>query len=135
MRKYMEIDDNIALMAGVEVPQFAVEKCENNFSNAEDIAMCKRNAMAGMSLAGLFRALRNLTTPLQFDTPDANVVSSTNHNHPAPQCRLDTYFAGTICDQDAYADMDPSDETKNVCTRAAGYTLETRPLCWYKPKN
>ena len=134
MRKYMEIDDNISIMENVEVPAYAVEKCENNFSNAEDIAMCKRNAMAGMSLAGLFRALRKLDTPLRFDTPDTNIVAMTDHNHPQPQCRLDTYFAGTICDKDAYADMDPKDETKNVCTRKTGSTIEARPLCWYKPK-
>lgn len=133
LRKYMETDDNVALMAGVEVPAFAVTKCESNFSNAEDIAMCKRGAMAGMSLAGLFRALRNLSEPLRFDTPDSNVVSSTDHNHPQPQCRLDTYFAGSICDKDHYADMDPSDVNKNVCTRTESYSLEARPLCWYKP--
>ncbi|MEC7275473.1 MAG: hypothetical protein VXV96_04060 [Bdellovibrionota bacterium] len=135
MRKYMEEDDNVALMDGVEVPAFAVEKCEANFSNVEEIAMCKRNAMAGMSLAGLFRALRNLAEPLDFTTPDDNVVRSTDHNHPQPQCRLDTYFAGSICDVDAYADMDPSDETVNVCTRVDGYSIEARPLCWYKPRS
>jgi hypothetical protein len=135
MRKYMEVDDNIAMMANIEVPEFAVKKCETNFSNAEDIAMCKRSAMAGMSLAGLFRALRNLSEPLRFDTPDSNVVSSTDHSHPEPQCRLDTYFAGAICDKDHYADIDPRDVNKNVCTRTDGYTLETRPLCWYKPKS
>lgn len=132
LRKYMEVDDNVALMAGIEVPKHAVEKCENNFSNAEDIAMCKRSAMAGMSLAGLFRALRNLTAPLAFDTPDTKVVASTNHNHPEPQCRLDTYFAGAICDKDHYADIDENDVNKNVCVRANGYTAEARPLCWYK---
>lgn len=134
MRKYMEQDNNIDLMANVDVPAFAVKKCQENFTSAEEVAMCKRNAMAGMSLAGLFRALRNLSEPLDFTTPDSTVVSSTNHNHPEPQCRLDTYFAGSICDIDAYADMDPSDETKNVCTRIDGYSIEARPLCWYKPK-
>lgn len=135
LRKYMELDDNVALMANVDVPEFAVQKCEANFTGAEDIAMCKRNAMAGMSLAGLFGALRRLSTPLKFATPDPRVVSSTDHNHPEPQCRLDTYFAGAICDVDHYADMDPSDVNANVCTRTEGYTLETRPLCWYKPRS
>lgn len=133
-RKYMEVDDNIAFMQGVEVPEFAVKTCEKNFSNAEDIAMCNRSAMAGMSLAGLFRALRNLDKPLAFDTPDTNVVSRTDHSHPEPQCRLDTYFAGAICDKDHYADVDFGDEHKNLCARKDGYTLEARPLCWYKPK-
>lgn len=131
MRKYMEVDDNVALMAKVKVPEFAVKKCNANFSNAEDIAMCKRNAMAGMSLAGLFRALRNLSEPLSFETPDTNIVTRHNHNHPEPQCRLDTYFAGAICEKDHYTDMDPSDVNVAVCTRAEGFTIEARPRCWY----
>ena len=135
LRKFMELDDNVALMATVTVPEFATKKCEANFSNAEDIAMCKRSSMAGMSLAALFKALRKLPAPLAFDTPDTKVVTATNHNHPEPQCRLDTYFAGAICDKDHYADMDPSDVNKNVCTRTEGFTLETRPLCWYKATN
>ena len=132
-RKYMELDDNINFMNGTVVPEFAVEKCDKSFSNAEDLAMCKRSSMAGMSLAGLFRALRNLTVPLAFNTPDTKKVSRTNHNHPEPQCRLDTYFAGAICDKDHYADVDNRDADKNLCSRAEGFTLEARPLCWYKP--
>ncbi len=133
LRKYMEVDDNVAMMAKVDVPAFATKKCEANFSNAEDIAMCQRGAMAGLSLGNLFKALRNLTTPLKFETPDTNVVSTTNHNHPAPQCRLDTYFAGAICDKDAYDDPSRTNAATGYCTRAADYTDGVRPLCWYKP--
>ena len=133
LRKYMELDDNVALMADVDVPALAVEKCEANFANAEDVAMCKRGAMAGMSLAGLFGALSNLSEPLDFATPDDNVVSSTNHNHPAAQCRLDTYFAGAICDKYHYDDIDEDDINSAQCARVDGYDLEARPLCWYKP--
>jgi len=84
-------------------------------------------------LAGLFRALRNLSAPLAFDTPDTKKASRTNHNHPEPQCRLDTYFAGAICDKDHYADIDNDDVNKNLCARSEGFILEARPLCWYNP--
>ena len=131
-RKYMEKDDNVAMMANVKVPEFAIQECTKKFSNAEDLAMCKRGAMAGMSLAGLFKALRNLEEDLRFDQPDTNVVSKTDDNHPAPQCRLDTYFAGSLCDKNHYDDVSDRDADLNVCVRSDGYTLAARPKCWYK---
>jgi hypothetical protein len=135
LRKYMETSDNISIMSKVVIPELVVEKCEKNFSNAEDIAMCQRGAMAGQSLANLFRALRRMTIELKFTTPDTAVVSKTNHNHPAPQCRMDTYFQGALCDKDHYLDVSRTDANKNVCSRSEESIDGIRPLCWYKPAN
>jgi hypothetical protein len=132
-RKYVENDDNIEMMAAVEVPEFVTEKCMANFSEATDIAVCQRGSMAGLSLANLFRALGRTTTELKFETPDPAVVRSTDHNHPAAQCRLDTYFQGSLCDRDAYEDTNNSDVAKGFCTRSANYVDGVRPLCWFKP--
>ncbi len=132
-RKYIETEDNIHIMKGIKVPQFATQKCQRSFSNAEDVAICQRTAMGGMSLAGLFGFLSKLTKPLAFKTPDPKKVTLTNHNHPASQCRLDTYFAGAICEKNHHADIDYKDEHKNLCARDEGFTIEARPLCWYKP--
>jgi hypothetical protein len=132
MRKYMENDDNITIAGELTIPELAKSKCDANFSDANEVAVCYRGAMAGLSLGNLFRALRKLPTELKFDTPDSKVVTATNHSHPAPQCRLDTYFAGALCDRDAYADVDDSSHTKNVCNRAIGDVDGLRPLCWYK---
>ena len=133
LRKYFEKDDNVALMESVKVPEFAVKKCTEVWSSPEEIAVCKRNAMAGMSLASLFKELRRLTKPLKFETPDTNVVTRTQHPHTAPQCRLDTYFQGSLCDISAYEDVSEDDEVTGVCTRSNDYKLGVRPLCWYKP--
>lgn len=133
LRKYFEQDDNIAIVAEMKVPDFAAKKCEASFQNEADIAVCMRGAMAGMSLANLFRALRNLDRELKFDTPDTNVVSRTNDNHPAPQCRLDTYFHGALCDKSAYDDVSDRDVNEGVCARVDQYENGVRPLCWYKP--
>ena len=73
----------------------------------------------GLSLGNLFRALRRSTVELKFDTPDPNVVSQTNHNHPAPQCRLDTYFAGSICDKSYDDVVSQTNPNQGVCTREA----------------
>jgi len=135
LRKYMEKDNNIAIVKDLNVPAFVTKSCTANFQDQADIAMCQRGAMAGLSLGNLFRALRNLTTELKFDTPDTNVVSKTNHNHPAPQCRLDTYFAGAVCDKDHYSDVSQTDASVGVCTRSNGDKSGVRPLCWYKPQS
>ncbi|PJB52456.1 MAG: hypothetical protein CO099_12535 [Bdellovibrio sp. CG_4_9_14_3_um_filter_39_7] len=133
LRKYMEKDDNIAIVASLNVPDVATKACQESFTNASDIAMCQRGAMAELSLADLFKALRNSTTPLKFDTPDTKVVTATNDNHPDSQCRLDTYFNGALCDKDAYTDPSDTDAVTGYCVRADGYTSGVRPLCWYKP--
>ena len=89
--------------------------------------------MAGLSLANLFRALRRLQTPLKFETPDRTTVSRTNHNHPAPQCRLDTYFQGAICEVPYMDDVDEKDPLIGTCNRSTNHIDGNRPLCWYAP--
>lgn len=133
LRKYMENDDNEAILETMEVPSFVVEKCNANFTTSNEVAMCKRGAMAGLSLANLFKALRSLPNDLKFDTPDSAVVSTTDDNHPAPQCRLDTYFNGALCSVDAYTNVDQQDATVGTCNRVDGAKDGVRPLCWYKP--
>lgn len=135
LRKYMEVDDNVSIVSQMDIPVAAQTKCEAAFTSEGDVAMCLRGAMAGMSLANLFRALRNLTTELKFDTPDQNVVTRTNDNHPAPQCRLDTYFNGALCDVDHYTDVSQTDALVGTCNRVDSYTDGVRPLCWYKPSS
>jgi len=133
MRKYMEKDDNISIAAKMEIDPMAKATCAKQFADINDRAICERGAMAGLSLGNLFRALRRLDTPLKFETPDTGVVRRTNHSHPAPQCRLDTYFAGAVCDKDHYSDTDNTDDTMGVCSRSRNETVGLRPLCWFKP--
>jgi hypothetical protein len=134
LRKYMEQDDNVALMANNnKVTDYATRQCEAAFTNPEEIAMCQRAALAGESLANLFRALRNSSTPLSFDTPDKAVVKKTDDSHPASQCRMDTYFQGALCDKDHTDASDQKDPKGGFCNRVDGYDIGIRPLCWYKP--
>lgn len=120
MRRLFANDDNRMAMLGVEVPASVQKQCQASFRGTEEVALCERSAMAGLSLGRVLASLRKGPMP-EFDTPDPKVVRSTFHKHPAAQCRLDTYFAGAICAKD-----------KGMCTSAdpAG----ARPLCWYKPK-
>lgn len=134
LRKTWREENNAAALANMTVPKAVVTQCSEQFTSEEDRLICQRGAMAGMSTAKLFQALRNSTTAPDFNTPDANVVSKTDHNHPAFQCRLDTYFQGALCQIDDTLDVDQKDESKGVCYRESGDTSGLRPLCWFKPK-
>lgn len=131
-RRVFEEDDNEAIVAKMNVPQIVHDKCAANFSLASDIALCVRGAMAGDSLAKLLGSLRG-TTGIKFETPDRNVVSRTFNQHPAAQCRLDTYFQGAICDKRYDEDFDGDDAEVGACNRSQGYEDGVRPLCWFKP--
>jgi hypothetical protein len=134
LRRYMEEDDNIAIVEAMgDIDATAKSKCEANFADAEEIAMCIRGSMAGLSLGNLFRDLRRSTVPLKFETPDPMVVTRTNDAHPASQCRLDTYFAGSVCSVDVESDVSNSNANQGVCAAANGHTDGLRPLCWFKP--
>lgn len=133
LRKYFEKDNNIDIVSQMDVPEMVSEKCMVNFTSAEEVATCERGAMAGLSLAGLFHDLRDMDEPLRFDTPDPNVVSRTDHKHPASQCRLDTYYQAALCEVSAYVDVSDDDATTGTCNRAASHVDGLRPLCWYKP--
>lgn len=118
------------------VPKALTDACAKTFKDADENAVCIRSGMAGLSTAYLFQQLRQQTTIPKFDTPDPAVVSTTYHKHPEPQCRLDTYFQGAICEVDDREDVDQADEVAGTCYRANGYKTGegVRPFCWFKPR-
>lgn len=107
--------------------------CEASFQSEADRAMCVRGSMAGMSVTTLFRILRRESVIPRFDTPDPAVVSRMYDAHPGTQCRLDTYFAGSVCSASVTDEVDQRDPAKGTCTAASGHSSGLRPLCWYKP--
>lgn len=95
--------------------------------------MCVRGGMAGLSVAKLFQSLRGSTVEPKFDTPDPKVVTKTDDNHPATQCRLDTYFQGSLCEVNFSEDVTSTSEVTGTCHASLGHTIGLRPLCWFKP--
>jgi hypothetical protein len=107
--------------------------CEHSFALSVDQDLCVRGAIAGMSVTTLFRQLRQETTLPRYDTPDPAVVAEMYDGHPGTQCRLDTYFAGSLCARAVDERLDETDPAPGACTAASGHFLGLRPLCWYKP--
>lgn len=134
LRKTFRAEDNATIVSKLNVPSSVTKSCESQFSDETDRLICQRGAMAGMSVSKLFQDLRNQTTNPDFNTPDTNVVSRTNHNHPDTQCRLDTYYSGALCHISEMNDVDQTDATVGVCNREDSVELGVRPLCWFKPE-
>ena len=132
MRRVLENEDNIAVVSKMEIDADATAKCESIYKSASEVALCQRISMAGKSLAMLLGDLGG-NSNVNFTTPDTTKVARTNDNHPQAQCRLDTYFQGSLCDKAISDDVDGKDALKGVCLKRDGYELGMRPLCWYKP--
>lgn len=132
MRRVLEKEDNIAIVSRMTIDAEVVSKCESIYKSESEIALCQRISMAGKSLAMLLGDLGG-NSNVKFTTPDTSKVARTNDNHPQAQCRLDTYFQGTLCDKAISDDVDGKDALKGVCLKRDGYELGMRPLCWYKP--
>lgn len=110
-----------------------VPACEKSFASEADRALCVRGSVAGMSVTSLFRALRNETVIPRYDTPDQNAVSRTADGHPGTQCRLDTYYSGSVCARGVDDALSETDPAAGTCTAASGHGTGLRPRCWYKP--
>ncbi len=113
------------------IPATVVSKCSGTFRAASDVTLCERTSIAGQVLGNIFADLKKGSAPT-FDTPDTSVVTSTDDDHPAPQCRLDTYFAGSVCGKDVSEDVSNTDVTQGTCSVERGDTVGVRPACWYK---
>lgn len=119
----------------LEVDPTARQLCDKNM-NSSDLNLCYRQMNASYSLANLLGALGG--TKVSFKTPDKSVVKKTNNAHPAAQCRLDTYVAGTLCNVAWDNNVIPQTEKeakKQSCfnTSKTGYDIQARPRCWFKP--
>ncbi len=106
--------------------------CAKSYKGEKDQAVCVRSAEAGQSVTALFTELSG-DAPSHFDTPDTSVVAQTNDDHPASQCRLDTYYQGTLCNKPYTIDMSLTDPSVGGCAVSQGSTSGMRPACWYNP--
>ncbi len=132
LRKLFASDNNVQIVSSMNVDPLVESKCNSQFSDANDQAICKRISLAGLSSASLFADMSNQKKPA-FNTPDNSKVSSTYESHPQYQCRLDTYFEGAICEVQDTVEIGQNDPNVGTCNRKAQQTEGVRPLCWFKP--
>ncbi|MGZ3790050.1 MAG: hypothetical protein ACXVLQ_16050 [Bacteriovorax sp.] len=132
MKRVLANDDNQAIVANMTIDSEAKSKCEMVYKSGDEIALCERIAMAGKSLAQLLGSLGG-NPNVAFNTPDPSVVKKTFDSHPQAQCRMDTYFSGSLCDKAFTEDVSDRNPINGTCIKKDGYVVGPRPLCWYKP--
>ena len=136
-RLYARGDDNAVLMRGADVPPSVSVLCERaHGGDEEEVAICERSGLAAREAVS-FLASRRLGNSsfltMDFGTSSSFAVEETNHGYPDLQCRLDTFFQGTLCDRGEREEVSPFDPNKGYCSRSHGDELGARPTCWYRP--
>ncbi len=131
-RKVFAADDNEKIVVALGVAPEITAQCNLNFSNAKEAALCARSSHAGVVLANVLSSLRKDKAAPQVSTPDKRVVTDHYDAHPDAQCRLDTYFQGSICQVSGRAELDIRDYHKSSCV-APKFKIGLRPTCWFKP--
>ena len=145
LRKYFSTQDSAAVVSSMLVPEKVQTQCFKSFGISSDHAICIRNSLAGLTLSHVLDALArsggtfswgkseppttNYVKP-DFTTPDPAIVKITDSRHPKAQCRLDTYFAGAICQIPSVVDFSYKEEKTGACVNG----LSARPACWYASK-
>ena len=118
-------------VTGLEIPGLITEKCQKSFREKWEVDICIRNSMAGLSVSAASSDIRNTSLPT-VETPDLAAVQKTYEAHPLPQCRLDTYFQGSICEVSSARTLTTQDETTGARHPSLGHKDGIRPFCWYK---
>lgn len=111
---------------------YAAKLCDREFSQDSDRLVCKRITLASDSAADFFRSLRKETIRPRFNTPDLWQATTVFDDHPGTQCRLDTYFAGSICDVDKSVPVSVHDYRQGTCVENVA-KVGFRPRCWFVP--
>ncbi|MES2855122.1 MAG: hypothetical protein V4692_04630 [Bdellovibrionota bacterium] len=123
-------EDNEAALDATHVDSVAKEKCAAQHSVVADQLVCQRTSQVAMTLGKVLSGFEKAVEP-RFDTPDATVVTVVRDRHPAAQCRVDTLFAGSICQVASDIPMSRLDHREGSCVEGT-HALGLRPKCWFK---
>lgn len=130
LRKVFAEEDNIAAIAKLNVPEVVKEECDH-FPSEWEKALCIRTSLAGQSVSSVNADSRKVPLP-EFEFSDPKTVDSTYGGHPEPQCRLDTYFQGSVCEVPSFKSVSQTYDATNTCHVSHSHTRGLRPNCWYK---
>jgi hypothetical protein len=133
LRKIFEADDNQAVIRDMKIPGKVSNACENSFSGKNEQAICIRTSMAGLAVANVMADSQGVALP-SFEGRDTREVAFTMENHPRVQCRLDTYFEGSVCPVNHYDPVSQVNEVNGTCHPRRGFVQGNRPHCWFKPQ-
>ncbi|MDD0851518.1 hypothetical protein HBN50_00360 [Halobacteriovorax sp. GB3] len=124
--------NNKAIIEGFDIPSLGKDKCKAVYKNKADYFLCLRQIKAIEEISYTFADLSGLSTRPQLDTPDPYVRMFILFNdYPNPQCRVDTLFAGTLCNVANDDHLSLKLYNLGMCTDYSGHEYGLRPKCWY----
>lgn len=132
LRLFFAQEDNASVIASATIDPLVRTRCTSQFTKVSDQDICMRISLAAESVAYLFQDLSKEKTRPQFNTPDPSQVSQTDDDHPATQCRMDTYFNGGVCQVDVSVPNSDTDFKAGSCVEGVDQ-LGFRPRCWFNP--
>lgn len=118
------------------IPETVKVLCAETYEDQNEQHLCEQAGAMGIELADVLANLNSHSgrnTEVSVDTPTTREVSSTSSSHPNPQCRLDTYFHGSLCPVDTGDVQYPSDPQSMGCWTGSGMDKGTRRRCWFQP--
>lgn len=132
------------------VDPFAKGVCDRAWRYQQQRDLCYRTSRAGESLAALLNALGDAKRPVSYRKSARAKVYETYVNHPAAQCRLETFLNGALCRRAfnlavipgktlnvrSAAAMDQEKEAAVTSCEDSGSAFDgSRPACWFRPIN
>lgn len=133
LRKVFRKDNNEEIIKDMDIPENIRAECTRSFPIPWEVALCLRTSMAGVSVAKVNADIRRVPLP-EIEVVDSTIVSTTSNNHPVPQCRLNTYYQGSICVVPSTKSLSQKNDVKGTCHESLGHTTGLRPGCWYSGK-
>jgi hypothetical protein len=115
--------------AAGKIDDFARAECAKQFTHQVEFATCLRSSMAALNAVHTIDAYYEVSK-IKFENPSTEVVDETFLDHArGNQCRLDTLFAGALCNADPSVEFSYTEPTQGACMDGPG----ARPRCWYAP--
>ena len=92
--------------------------------------ICKKILPTALSVGNLFASLKEDWKNPTPELRSRHRVRSTFYKHPNPQCRLDTFIAGSLCTRELDVDFDNQDHRIGACIEEFDPEA-ARPSCWF----
>lgn len=134
MRLVLAGIDHDQVLSHMAIDPVANRMCNAAHHNRNDVELCLRTSMAGLAVAKTMADFQNGAPSPRLDRPDSKQIAFTFMMHPMPQCRLDTYFQGALCNVAMTVPTSPTDFRVGTCD-ASGQLYGRRPRCWFNPSD
>lgn len=132
LRRIWLHDDNASIVNELKISQALLKLCQTEWSDLTDQAICLRSGTAANVIGEMLAFMRRYPSP-RIERPDLSEVAENNENHNSPQCRLDTFIQGALCEKSFYEDVSYRSVVEGTCHESTGQTVGLRPRCWFKP--